>query len=176
MWINLRRVNEHHNQYLAVIGRGLAVAQHLEATLRFVLITVETVEAGQRGELNDWDDWKAIGDRVRKLFLKQIVHKINRPLKLSGSDLTLLEAGREVRNFLAHEAAVVVSEYPDSSDDIAQKVKDLQVRLRTLADADNLVSGWSYEIQEKEPSPKAFSLRYANEVVRWILDPLNQAM
>lgn len=172
MWIDLRRVKNIHNRYLAAIGRGLAVAQHLEATLRFVLITVETVEAHQRGELNDWDDWKTIGDRVRKLFMGQLVHRITDPLKVSDNDLRLLDAGREVRNFLAHQAAAVVSEYPDRSDDIAQKVNELQEKLRTLVEADNLVSGWSYEIQKKEPVPIAFSQRYPHEIIKWILDPL----
>lgn len=50
----------------------------------------------------------------------------------------------------------------------------LNVSRGRLADADHLVSAWSYMIQESEPLFPSFNEEYAARMIQWILEPIRR--
>jgi hypothetical protein len=56
---------------------------------------------------------------------------------------------------------------------IAEAVQKFENAVRVLAEADNLVAGWSYSIQEKEDRLPSFTNLYVEAVIAWVLEPLS---
>lgn len=172
MWIDLTKLSQIHEAYLSSLGRALSVAQHLETTARFVLRVYEATE--NHGRRKSCDEMKQLMNLLGRVLLGKMVQRFEHYGEFSASDIEILKLGTEARNYIAHKSALVVSEYPDRPDELIQQIAHLKERVADLVNADNLVSSWSYEIQEKEPTPKALYDIYPSRIWSWILAPLNE--
>ena len=173
MWIDLKKLSKVHQAYIASIGRAITVAQHLEATARFVIRVYESTEADKSGKTKDFDELKELMKLLDNVLLGRMVRRFEQYGEFSESDVEILKLGTEARNFMAHKSALIVSEFPDRPDELIQQVKLYKIRVNELCNADNLVSSWSYEIQENEPTPKQFFEEYPLKLSSWILEPIN---
>ncbi len=173
MWIDFRRVTPQHEVYLESVGRALAVSQHLESTSRYVLIVVEMGRAASGGDA-DLDALRAISERLRNKLLGHVVDHLGQLGEITYDELEVLDQGREARNYIAHEAASAVSEVPEASAELSDRISRFVTEIQALASADNLVSAWSYEIQEKEPRPSRIWATYATHTRDWIVEPLRE--
>lgn len=55
---------------------------------------------------------------------------------------------------------------------IREAVPRLEGAVRALAEADNMVAGWSYMIQEKDEYIPSVARTYPLDVAAWVLEPL----
>lgn len=117
----------------------------------------------------------------------------------SAEQIATLETARSSRNYLAHRAAEGGLYVPASTGKrklreivlgtadqaaiekeraemllahISKALPAFEEAVRALAEADNIVAGWSYLIQEKEDRLPTVTGWYVNTVVEWVLEPL----
>ena len=70
--------------------------------------------------------------------------------QVTPDDLAALEKAKDGRNFIAHEGALFGMVWLARKREIEEHVEKLRNAVRALAEGDNVVSGWVYEIEEKE--------------------------
>jgi len=172
MWIELAEITELHEVYLAAIGRALAVAQHFEQTCRYVLTVAAIGAAHEGGSIDSLDDAKGLVEYLGRCMLGQLVVRFDRLGEVSYEHLTILDNGRAARNYVAHEAASIVSECPESEDRIQARTVTLEGEVHNLVEADALVSEWSYFIQEQASLPEQHRIGYRPALTSWILAPI----
>jgi hypothetical protein len=171
MWIDFRRISSLHESYLSALGRAIAISQHLEDTLKYVLNLVEIVEEGKKDE-DVLDRLDQIHDRVRRRMLGNAIDRLEKIGVFRNSNFETLKSGRDARNYFAHEAGLIVSEVPDRPDEIALRIKTFEDHLTHVIEADNLVSSWSYSIQEKAAPPFGIGASYMKKMFSWVTAPI----
>ena len=175
MWIEFDRVNDKHEAYLECVGRCLAISQHFESSCRYILGATELIVAWDAGEIDDLhkDHVAFLAKALRHRALNGIVKKLNMLGQVSDDELEILECGRVARNYIAHEVTLVVTQYPDFDDEFEKKIEEFKAHLRNLVTADNEVSAWSYEAEERVQRPYTVFTTYPQTSFEWVMEPLN---
>jgi hypothetical protein len=152
----------------------MSISQHFEDTLKYVLNMVEIVEVGRTDE----DVLDRLDEIHKSSHNRMLGNAIDRLAKLGFFEEAhheTLISGRDARNYFAHEAGLVVSEFPDRPDEIAVRIEHFEIHLKRVIDADNLVSSWSYAIQEKEAPPSGIATYYPKKLFSWATAPITGA-
>jgi hypothetical protein len=183
--------------YLVALGRAIALAQNFENNCKLVFGTYDFGEAFAAKKI-DMKSWRAYG----KKLMNRPPGKALRERKKDPAfkkEIVALEAARLARNYLAHQAAEPALYVPPMGG--KHKLRDLILKtvnrrkiekerhemvvsylqktlprfekaVRDLAEGDNIVSKWSYMIQEKDPYMPSIAENYVAEVVAWVLEPM----
>ena len=200
MWMQLPGIAHHQADYLAALGRAIALAQNFENNCKFVFGIHDLGEAFAAKKI-DMKGWQAYG---RKLMNRSLGGALTGRQKdqVFKKHVVVLEAARLARNYLAHQAAEPALYIPPMGG--KHKLRDLLLKtvdrrkieeerhemvvnylhkelprfekaVRDLAEGDNIVSKWSYMIQEKDAHMPSIAERYVDETFEWVLEPLRFA-
>lgn len=168
MWLRLERLQEDSDGLHLALGRALAVAQNYEHNARFVLQIVRVgKEYKKRGEVEALDELIEYVNNLPREMLGRLVRGFDQLGGIAASKIDTLRRGVDARNYIAHEAAAGLSY--DGPKGIAERMQKLDDAVRDLVEADNLMSCWSYEIQEKAPAPLTIRLSYPVNARQWVM-------
>jgi hypothetical protein len=197
MWMNPSAVSHLQADYLAALGRAIALAQNFENNCKFVFGMYDLGEVFE-GKKVDIKTWRAAGNKFLNRSLGGTLRgrEVDRDFK---RHVKTLEAARVARNYLAHQAAEPALFVPPMSGkhklrDLLLKTVDrrkieeerhemvashlqkslsrLEKAAIDLANGDNIVSLWSYMIQEKDALTPTIAGTYIDDAVDWILEPI----
>ncbi|MBP1177499.1 hypothetical protein JOE49_004751 [Paenibacillus sp. PvR133] len=118
-------------------------------------------------------------EKLDKLFLAGSINALdkNEKLNISDEDINLLHGGRESRNRIIHSSADLVFDkiYSSRDSSIDAELHDLiYEHLKNIARADFIVSKWSFEFQEKEPSNFSDIDNYTKMISDWVLSDFKE--
>lgn len=198
MWLQPVDYSDEQSAYLAALGRAMALAQNFEHNCKFVFGTLDMGRDYGDSKIPH-DQWRAHAKKLHGRSLGAALKAREKDADFSAEQIATLEAARSGRNFLAHRAAEAALYVPASTGkrklreilagttDLATIEKErtelllthirkalpaFEEAVRALAQADNIVAGWSYLIQEKEDRLPTVTGWYVNTVVAWVLEPL----
>lgn len=196
MWMQPRAISAIQTEYLAALGRAIALAQNFENNCKFVFGTIDFGEAFAAKKI-DLKSWQEFGKKLMRRSLGAAL-KGRESDDMFENHIVALDAARVARNYLAHQAAEpALYVAPPSGKqkllDVLRKTVDrhtieaerqemvasylrkmlpqFEKAVRDLAEGDSIVSKWSYMIQEKDALP-AVAAGYADDVVEWVLAPI----
>lgn len=205
MWLRPAEIPEPQERYLDALGRALVLAQNFEQNCKFVFGTWDMGRAYRDGQLSidEWRTHaKKLHERSLGAALKaqhkdsdfspeqigkleaaraarnHLAHEAGWPgLYLPpmsgnpGGSRKLLEIIRGTA-----DPAVIQRERMDMLlAHIREAVPKLEGAVRALAEADSMVAGWSYMIQEKNEYVPSIARTYTHDVTDWVLEPLRVA-
>jgi hypothetical protein len=204
MWLQPVDYSDEQSAYFAALGRATALAQNFEQNCKFVFGTLDMGRDYEDGKI-PIDQWRAHGTRLHGRSLGAALKPRQKDADFSAKQIATLEAGRAGRNYLAHQAAEPGLYVPSplgkpgkrkldeflrgTADPVAIEKERAEMRLgyirkaapsfeaavRAVAEADKLVAGWSYLIEEEENRLPSDSAWYVSTVVAWVLEPLRIA-
>lgn len=156
---------ELQGRYFAAVGKALAIANNFEHKVLHVLGVMYLDEAADADiEFDEIGDYY---DRAREERLFKAIQRIGVDEEVTAKQLETLHTGRTSRNFLAHEGPAIFNASSVSDKHIYKRVLVLEPHVREIAKVDNIVSAWTYNIQEREPAPQHFMSTYEDRVVDW---------
>lgn len=174
MWLDYRLLSPAEDALLSSVGRAVALAQNFEANCRFVVMTVDLAKAFQVRTVTSFDDAEPFVERLLSRMLGCNVKRFGQLGAVSPDQLSTLDAARQARNYIAHEAVGPVT-VGSRADGLARRTERLRREVEALAEGDALVSQWCYVIQEKEPAPIAWAGEYAAAIAGWVLEPVQRS-
>jgi len=147
-----------------IIGRALSVATDFEVNCKSFATIL-----GLKSQTEILDDPSAINEFCRFIdkrrlitHVEAIIEKLNIPQNVS----TLLNNGREARNYLSHEACKDLNHYPED-DDRASFINQIREAVKAIAEA-NLIILLLLNIVTNEPNPSPrFFASYIDKVIEW---------
>lgn len=197
MCLNTSAIAHHQADYLAALGRAIALVQNFEINCKFVFGMCDLGEAFAAKKI-DIKGWRAYGKKLMNRSLGGALTGREKD-QVFKRQAVVLEAARLARNYLAHQAAEPTLYVPPMGG--KHKLRDLMLKMvsrrkieeerhemvvgylqkmlprfekavRELAEGDNIVSQWSYMIQEKDAHMPSIAESYVNEAVEWVLEPM----
>lgn len=198
MWLRPVDYTDEQSAYFAALGRAIALAQNFEHNCKFVFGTLDMGQAYEDGKIPR-EQWRVHAKKLHGRSLGAVLKGREKDADFSAKEIATLESGRASRNYLAHRAAEVGLYVPPRTGKrkpreifdgtanpaviekeraemlvahMREALPDFRKAVRALAEADNLVAGWSFLIQEKVDNLPTVSDWYVNTVVTWVLEPL----
>jgi hypothetical protein len=139
------------DRFFLTVGRALFLASQFEEKCRFVLRIAKLVqEPGLLGSILDLQKRADTGDAsattaltkvLKEKCLRQTLNDIRGPLKVRAADVALLERGKDARNFIAHEAAILGELSAVRATRIHDRIALLRGHVEALTAADNVEIG-----------------------------------
>lgn len=205
MWLQPVDYVDEQYSYFAALGRAVALAQNFEQNCKFVFGTSDLGRAYSEGKFSI-DDWQRYAKELQKRSLGVALKAQQKDGLFSSQEIAALEAAREARNYLVHEAAegglyvapksgkpgktrkllAILQGQVDTAAiekeraemllaHLSKAVLKFEEAVQALAQADSMVAGWSYLIQEKEDRLPLAAAGYADMAIAWVLEPLRIA-
>lgn len=171
MWILTKNFVDLHDCYLASVGRSLLLAQSFEQNCKFVCLIWDLGDAFESKTISDVEQLPDYSALLLKRFLGTVIQRFGSRYPIKREQYEILERAREARNYIAHEAGTPCLYY-NTHEPIIEALPQLRTNITALAEGDNLVSGWSYMIQEKNFPPAGIRQSYVHEITSYILEPL----
>ena len=142
---------------LLAAEKALHVANRFEAKCKYVL-TIANLGSVVRN-----DPVLSLTEAIAALPAGKMLAGTMRDLSdllpgMTVGERSALESSRRGRNFIAHEGAGFGSVWAVSQESLGLHLRKLRAAVTDVAAGDNVVSGWVYEIEEKEHAP-GFSRR-----------------
>ena len=159
-------------RYFVAVGKALLIGSNFEEKCIHVMRIQRIEEAIQKGD----DPREAAGQwvEVNKTKLNNAIQKIESDPATSDRQGEILHTARKARNFVAHEAAAMGEVWEVADSDIYTRVVRLMDRVREMAEGENIVSAWTYEITEGDPAPASFAAGYVEQVLEWVFGDLRE--
>jgi hypothetical protein len=155
---------------MSAVGRALAVCQHFEASAHHVMFTWE-ISHIDKSELGP-QEFRSIALALMSVTLGGATRKLAHAGDLGATYADVLERGRTARNWFAHDSAPIIDEEGNLPDHFASRLTLFRVHIRYLCQADAVLAGASYGIQEREAAHLEALDSYAQAVEAWVLEPL----
>jgi hypothetical protein len=159
------------DEILLAAGKALYLANRFESNCRHVLGIANLVDLIK-------DPVTSLEEVAAKLPKEKMLGPTLQGL-LSHADMSIrpdeaaaLTKAKEARNYIAHKGAAAIGEL--SSYSVQRKLdalRALRANVIDLANGDNIVSAWVYEIDEREPAPAIVDY-YTDLVDDWIFGHL----
>jgi len=149
-------------------GRALYLASSFEAKCQWVLRIVKI--ADYHKATGDSSATAALARALKDKTLGLTIRDLHSAAPLNENDLATFERARDARNYIAHESAQVGLLSSASSKTINEKIARLKVEVEALTAADNVISTWTYEIEEKVPAPQGIQDAYPGWVIEWVFE------
>ncbi len=158
--------------YLLAVGKALYIASGFEKKCQWVLRIFKLV-ANYEADPN-LDTFEAFAAALKDSLLGPTLLSMA-TFDGTAVEIGILNAGKDARNFIAHEAAALGHLSNIRARQIDEAITKLTQKLDALIAADNLISKWVYEIEEKEPAPSFIQHQYPAVVKAWILESIGGA-
>jgi hypothetical protein len=160
------RESELLDEVFLAVGKALFIATEFERKCRLLLRILKFLDFAK--ESGDASAALELANRLRERMLGQIVPELGQYFEVAAEDLRSLEQARDARNFIAHESAGIGVLSGVSAKYFDERLEHLREQVRALANGDNLVSRWWYEIEEKRPAPYRIQEAYPRWIEQWI--------
>jgi len=173
MWFEYEKLDALSCAYAESLGRALALAQSFEENCKFVLLIANLDKEVEENRIANLDEIKSYSERLNDWFkLGNAVNQFEFKHKIKLAEIEVLKKGKDARNYIAHEAAHSLLLEEHSAIEIQKEMSRYKSELLALAEAENLISKWRYEIQMKTVSPIIYPSTYVARVYNWIMEPL----
>ncbi len=152
-------------------GKALYIANAFESKCRFVLKIAQLesyIEGRPEATLPD-----AIASLSKEKLLGPTIATLKLFPEVTSGEVALLEKARDARNFIAHEGAAFGYVFHVKEKHLREHLSKLRVAVSQLAQGDNVVSRWVYEIEEKEVAPRDFEFSYPVMVDTWVFNEVD---
>lgn len=153
-------------ELLSVAGRALYIATSFERKCKDLLTFARMAKAVDESD-GSLDAVVALVGRLKDKLLHGTIQELRTFPELHDADFSVLERGREARNFICHELCDIGPISSASTRSIQGALEALRVRMPHLVAADDLVSSWLYEIEEKEAAPSGIRTEYPGWLMKW---------
>lgn len=155
------------DRFLLACGKALYVANGFEMKCRSFLRVANLADLLEDGR--DIDSAILICNAIKDKMLNATLSEIREyHIDENDADALILEAAKNARNFIAHEVAWLGPLFSISSTTLESRISALANAVSDLALGDNLVSGWLYELEEREPAPRTIHNEYPKWIQKWI--------
>src|ERR1700741_2532566 len=104
MWIRPAYISESQSRYNDALGRALVLAQNFEQNCKFVLGMWDLADAFEEGKLSTREERKAFAKKIMERMLGSVLNRMRSDPNIAEEQVALLEAGKDARNYIAHEA------------------------------------------------------------------------
>ncbi len=160
------------DEFFLAVGRALYLSNAFEAKCRY-LLRIAKIGAQYR-QTQDLDATDEFMLALKDPMLAKAIEQLSAFFTIATTDLELLEKARDARNFIAHEGAAVGDLAGASAKTIFAQSDQLRLQVKLMIQADNIISRWIYEIENKEPAPSAIQQEYPQMVDKWIFSRLDE--
>jgi hypothetical protein len=143
-------------------GKALHIANNFEAICKHVLRVAEMASYLEDNADASLSDAFAV---PKERLLDGTIKRLGQFPDITEEHLCILQRTKDARNFIAHEGALFSS---GGRWLIVARLKALRQEVAHLAHGANLVSLWSYEIENKGPGPIFFFHEYPKLVDDWV--------
>jgi hypothetical protein len=161
-------------RYFVAVGKALCIATNFEDKCYHVLRMHRITNAIKDGRSEE--EVAEISTSFNAPRLYDAIEELAEDDDVSSENVELLHDARGSRNHIAHEAGSMDQVWGVSDDFIFEKLESLIPHVRRVAEGENLVSIWTYEMSEREPAPSHFGGSYTDEVLEWIFGDLTGEM
>ena len=151
------------DSYFLAIGKALYLATEFEGKCLYILQLLTILQIYKRTK----DASLSLSQTVKSRFLNKTITGLSKSSLVKKKHLDVLHQAREARNYIAHESGKIGPLFSVTPKEVRGYLKRLQGSIDDLANGDNLVSTWIYEIENKEPAP-SFQRLYPKMIRRWI--------
>ncbi len=170
MWLDFSSLDDVAFKYANSLGKALALAQSFEENRKFVLLIANLGHEAELGKIVGLSDMRSYSERLDDSFtLGRDIDQFRSRHKIDSADMTTLRAGKDARKFIAHEAAHPLLHGRHAARTIIETMPLYSRHVQSLAAAENLISCWSFEIQEKAAPPPRYRKTYAQDAAAWVL-------
>lgn len=159
--------------YLLAVGKALYIASNFEKKCLWVLRITKYADRYEKNP--DLDDFQRFAQALRDKLLGPSIRDLRSFQGYTDRHFEILEKGRDARNYIAHEAAALGHLSDIRVAQLEAAVVGLQQAIDNLVPADNLVSKWVYEIEEKESAPTHIQREYSDRVREWVFASVHGA-
>lgn len=175
MWFEYEYLDDPAQRFSRSLGKALALAQSFESNCKFVLLIANINKEIESGTITSLPEIQSYSEKLETWFkLGGGVTQFKDRHNISANEVEILRNGKEARNFIAHEAAHPMLHGKKASREIIVSLPRFRINVRNLATAENLISRWSYMIQEKDSPPVQYSNAYAERVCAWVLSDVDE--
>lgn len=151
-------------------GRALYIAQAFEEKCRSLLRFGYLSEGLESDPIASLEDLIAAVPEDR--LLGPTLQNLASLLPEAAEYRENLSSAREARNFIAHDS-MRFGIHTSDGQDLAQRMAELRQMVRLLADGDNLVSTWTFQLHERGQSvPASLKAAYPSMIDRWVFEPV----
>jgi hypothetical protein len=175
MWLTSSYLGDLEAAYLMAIGRAICLAQNFELNCKNLLLFLDMGQALTVGRVESLEDYFPYGEKLLRTLLGAAIKKIGAFSFVSSDHLETLTEAKDARNYFAHEAALPVRSggvsWRPKGQVIIDELPTLERKVEALAMGDDLVSGWLYEIEEKQ-SRRFVQTAYVENIQTWVLASL----
>lgn len=173
MWLSYNSIGPFGLRYAESLGRALALAQSFEANCKYVLLIANLDDEIAKKKIDSLKDVRNYSERLEEWFkLGGAVTQFKERHRIQDKDIATLREGTSARNYIAHKAGHSLLLGEASDKEIVRELENYQSRVFQLANAENLISQWSYVIQEKAVPPRGVIMGFPQQVSAWVLSPL----
>jgi hypothetical protein len=155
--------------FFTAAGKSLYLANAFESKCSSLLHTMKFVE--HYVQTKDAEASLTLIQALSDTMLGASIAGLKNFPHISAPDIARLHKGREARNLIAHEGALIGG-ISVAGKHIIKAFGRLRTAVTDLADADNLLSTWLYEIEEKQHAGEMVR-NYPVWVERWIFRPFD---
>ncbi len=156
---------------LMAAGKALYISNAFESKCRYVLRIAELesyIESHPEATLPD-----AIASLSKEKLLGPTIATLKLFPVVTSDEVSLLEKARDARNFIAHEGAAFGYVFSVREKHIREHLSKLRVAVSQLAQGDDVVSRWVYEIEEKVIAPRGSDSDYLVMVDTWVFNEVD---
>lgn len=157
------------DEILLAAGKALYLANVFEAKCKAVLRAADFVQIAEADPVQSLEEVAARLPRPKMLdaTLRDLSSRLG--IDMSGQQSSALTKARLARNYIAHEGAAAIGDLGSYNvPGMLGALRRLRAAVADLANGDNIVSAWVYQIEEpREPLP-SIPADYLALVDRWV--------
>ena len=160
-------------RYFVALGKALCIGSNFEEkcihVMRVQRIENAIREGGDPKEASgQWADLK------KKTRLHNAIQEIVSDPTTTQQQSDALDAARLARNFVAHESGSMDEVWHVPDYEVYARLRALMPKVREIAEGENIVSIWTYQITEGDPAPASFAAGYVDQVLEWVFGDLRK--
>lgn len=177
MWLAFESIDQVATSYGNALGRALVLAQSFEHNCKYVLLIANLDKEIKAGSIVGLSGISSYSERLESWFkLGRDINQFHDRHKIDSSEIEILHKGVAARNYIAHEAAYPMLIGPKSRAEIRKELPRFVEHLSSLAEAENLVSQWSFLIQEKTNPSSSVTTAFPRKALNWVLNALDNEL
>jgi len=173
MWLQYQDLDDVALAFSASLGRALVLAQSFEENCKYVLLIANLSKEVEKKRISDVEGMKSYSEQLHEWFkLGGAVNQFEHKHKMDAGSIEKLRKGKDARNYIAHRGAHPLLHGSHSSASVAEALAEYTKEVGSLAEGENLIAQWSYQIQEKSAPPITLVAAFPEGVAHWVLEPL----
>lgn len=172
MWLNTNLKHPEIEDYLNTVGRALYLCRNFEINFKTTIVWLDIKTAMKTSK--EPITKEALLDNYSAKFINQMLGHSVRRLKEhfypTEETLATLNTAKDSRNVIVHDATAAIMNCQQNT--VQEAAELLHQHVVNVAEGDNIVSAWHYEIRYKKRPTKMITDPYVEHIVDWVFEPL----